>query len=312
MKHRQLSQLLLLSFLFVPICSWSQIYNFQIQKPKKDTFIYRIHESQMMTITSSEGENTQTEEKTVDYHFKVRQSSPSLGHKVSVTIKDIYVKRNSPIDFFEYDPENPTTYKGIESKAFDRIINSNFDMTLSPKGNIAVTRPISALSNIIFQTADIFDTPDIETLKDSIKTQLTSKTIENSMRYFEYCYQTDTARIGSSWTIIDTLYPTFGVLAKMTYTLKDVQNNIALIEVKSDLYKDPNYRGLDLDLMHLKFNLSGLQEGVVLLDTETGWIRKMSLVHRLDGKMTVFFLDPQGVILKTTIKGSTDFDLINY
>ena len=45
---------------------------------------------------------------------------------------------------------------------------------------------------------------------------------------------------------------------------------------------------------------------------ETGWIRKMSIAQNLTGQMTVFFIDPQGINLKVQLKGSTDYDKINY
>jgi hypothetical protein len=112
--------------------------------------------------------------------------------------------------------------------------------------------------------------------------------------------------------VIDTLYPNYGVIATMTYTLKEIKNNIAYLEIKSDLKKDPSFKGIDMDMMHLKFNLQGQQEGLVLLDMKTGWVRKMSIVQRLTGKMTVFFIDPQGVSIKIEVKGATDYDLINY
>jgi hypothetical protein len=292
--------------------SFAQAYRFCLERPEKDTFVYRIHEIQEVVFASKDEEKTNKEEKTVDYQFRINQVNAKKDMNVTVTIKDIYFKRETEQDVFEFDAKNPTTHKGIESKAYKKLLNKHFGIKISPKGAVLTTQRLPNSEDDFLQTADIFEMPNIEVLRDSIKNQINNATFESTMRYFAYTFVPDSLKIGTSWTVVDTLYPSFGVLAKMTYTLKDVKNDIAFIDIKADLEEIPDFRGLDLDIMHLKFSLSGMQEGVLLLDTKTGWIRKMNLIHSLRGKMTVFFIEPQGVVFKTTIKGATDFDLINY
>ena len=145
-----------------------------------------------------------------------------------------------------------------------------------------------------------------------MKSKFNKTTLEQTLRYFKYTYPSNPVTVNDSWTVIDTLYPEFGVLSKMNYIFKEIKNNIAFIEITSVLYQDENFKGLDMDMMHLKFDLKGQQEGLVLLDIKSGWIRKLTLAQNVNGRMTIFFLDPQGVNLKVQVKGTTEYDLINY
>lgn len=301
---------ILVSLLFLVQVVFGQKYQFRMNEPAKDSFIYRVTESIDFFIKSDAGIDTSKELKTVDYKFLAQPTKSNTHQNFEVVIKDILIKKDDMGKTFFFDSKE-NDY-GLSAKGYEQLINHNFNITFDKLGNLEHIENFNEVYDKNFGAADIFSTSDFETIKEQVKTQFSNQTVEYVMRYFQYNYIEDSIEIGDFWVMTDTLYPNYGVISTMTYTLKEIQNNIAYFEIKADLKKDPNFKGIDMDMMHLKFNLTGQQEGLVLLDMKTGWVRKMSIAQRLTGKMTVFFIDPQGVNIKIEVKGATDYDLINY
>jgi len=281
---------------------------------EKDSFTYRISETTDFIIKTTTGKEVSREEKVVDYGFKkLRTKNKQKADHASfqVKINDIYLEKNDLIDTFQYHHKgNLSTNHQLEN-GYEKLIDYQFDVLISPNGKITTAETFDAVYKKDFGTADIFDNTDLTIIKKQVKTKFSKKTVEQTMRFFQYLYPIDSIGLQDTWSVIDTLYPEFGVFSNMTFTLKEVKNNIAFIEIKSILFQGKNFKGLDMDMMHLKFDLKGQQEGLVLLDLKTGWIRKLTIYQNVNGRMTVFAVDPQGVNLKMQIKGTTEYDLIN-
>lgn len=302
--------IILVSLLFCVQISFGQKYQFRMNEPAKDSFMYRVTESIDFFIKSDAGIDTSKELKTVDYKFIAQPTKSNTHQNFEVIIKDILIQRSEMDKTFLFDSKEK--YHGVSAKGYEKLIGHNFNITFDKLGNLERINNFDKVYDKNFGAADIFSTSNFETIKEQVKTQFSNQTIEYVMRYFQYNYIEDSIEVGDFWMMTDTLYPNYGIISTMTYTLKEIKNNIAYLEIKSELRKDPNFKGIDMDMMHLNFNLSGQQEGLVLLDMTTGWIRKMSIAQRLTGKMTVFFIDPQGVNIKIEVRGATDYDMINY
>lgn len=298
---------------FITMIVTAQPYQLRLKATAMDSFIYRITETTDFSIKTAEGTETNNESKIVDYQlFKTNDNSQKNSLNAKVTIVDILIEKRENGEKYLYDSKLTTTAKSGLDKSYEKLLNHQFDISFDTVGKMTLAENYNTIFEENFRSADIFDNTNFEQLKLQVKEEFNNNTFEQTMRYFQYAYPMDSVNVGDSWTIIDTIYPYFGVLSTMTYTLKEIKNDIAYIDIKADLTKDPNAKGIDMDLMHLKFNLKGQQEGLVLLDLNTGWVRKMSLAQEVTGKMTVFFIDPQGKTLKIKLRGSTDYDLINY
>lgn len=303
----------ILSVFCITTIVYGQPHQLRLGIEPADSFIYRITETTDFSIKTDEGTETNNESKIVDY--QIFKSNNNIREEISTTkatIKDIFIEKKEDGNKYIYDSKLSNLVHSPLDKSYAKLLNHRFDITLDTIGKITLSKNYNSIFEKDFSSADIFDNSDFEQLKMQVKEEFNTNTFEQTMRYFEYAYPIDSVNIGESWIIMDTIYPNFGVLSMMTYTLKEIKNDIAYIDIKADLVKDPNFKGIDMDLMHLKFNLQGQQEGLVLLDLNTGWIRKMSLAQELSGKMTVFFINPQGKTLKIKLRGSTDYDLINY
>ncbi len=313
MTVKKYQKIILVVTIFVAFitAAFGQSYQLQLHTSKEDSFLYRVTETTDFYIKSNEGTEQNKEQKIVDYQFVTTPIPRRNIQKVTIAIKNIVIEKTGTTQNFSYDAKgnNPSSES---TRGYDQLINHNFDVEFNNLGKLRMISDFNAIFDEDFSSADVFDNTNFEVIKQQMKEQFSNNTFENTMRFFQYCYQKDSVLVGDSWMVSDSIYPNFGILSDMTYTLKEVKNNIALIDIKSNLRKDPNFKGIDMNSMHLKFNLEGQQEGLVLLDMETGWIRKMSIAQKLAGKMTVFFIDPQGVIIKIRVDGTTDYDLINY
>lgn len=284
-----LKKLYLLVFLISVVqVGFGQKHEFRVEEPAKDSFIYRVTESTDFFIKSAERIDTSKELKIVDYQFVKKRKTSNNFHNFQITIKDISINKSDAEKQFSYDSKSNNT--GASSRGYDKLINHKFDIKMDKLGNIDIQNNFEEVYETDFGSADIFTTTDFEAIKENVKTQFSNQSIEGVMRYFQYNYIEDSLEVGDYWSVTDTVYPNYGVISTMTYRLKEIKNNIAYFEIKADLKKDPAFKGIDMDMMHLKFNLQGQQEGLVLLDLETGWVRKMSIAQRLTGKMTIFLL----------------------
>lgn len=312
MNQKKIITLILSTFCMATLVV-SQPYQLRLGTEPADSFIYRITETTDFIIKTEENAEIDNETKIVDYQLFISENNLKNDViKSKVTIKDILIEKKESGEQYTYDSKLPKTSTSPLDKSYAKLIEHQFDVTFDIFGTMNLSKNYNTVFEEDFRSADIFDNTDFDQLKIQVKEEFNTNTFEQTMRYFKYVYPIDSINVGESWTIIDTIYPNFGVLSTMTYTLKEIKNEIAYIDIKADLAKDSNSKGIDMDLMHLKFNLQGQQEGLVLLDLNTGWIRKMSLAQELTGKMTVFFIDPQGKTLKIKLRGTTDYDLINY
>lgn len=304
--------IIIFSILCMAFVANSQPYQLRLGKMPVDTFMYRITESTDFTIKTDESTSKSNQSRVVGYKFRHSNHKKTTENKpTEITIEDILIKKKENGKEYYYDSKLSEVNFTLD-KGYAELLEHQFEVTFDSLGKMTSPDDYNSVFGESFGTLDIFDETDYDLLKKQIQIEFNSNTFEQTMRYFQYTYPIETIHIGESWNILDTIYPNFGVLSNMTYTLKEIKNDIAYINIRADLVKDPNFRGIEMDLMHLKFNLQGHQEGLVLLDLKTGWIRKMSIAQEVYGKMTVFFVDPKGETFKIKLRGSTVYDLINY
>jgi hypothetical protein len=308
MKFTILTYLLLLPTLTI----FGQNYKLYLNSPENSAFIYRISDALDVQLKSKDGTENSEERKIVDYQFtKSNKQLKGNAQHFGIKILDITAESVVNGDTSNYHFSEKVRTNASVARIYDSLIGQGFEAIFDNKGNFKVIDKANEFEPKDMGTADIFEEYHLKNIKDKLKFEFSGRTLQQTMRFFSYAYPKDSVAIGDTWTVFDTLYADFGVLATMNFTLKSVSNGIAMIEISSELGKIPNFKGVDKTDMFFKFSLKGQQEGFLLLDMKTGWIRKLNLSQSLSGLMTVFFLDPMGVDLKIQLKGSTEYNLIN-
>ncbi|MCA1761835.1 MAG: DUF6263 family protein [Cryomorphaceae bacterium] len=94
-------------------------------------------------------------------------------------------------------------------------------------------------------------------------------------------------KIGSSWTKESYTATGLPLLAKNTYTLKSMENNVATIEIDSELTVDPDNASTNLQGLDAVFYLEGTRTGTIKVDANTGWVIDANMTDDITGSLNI-------------------------
>jgi hypothetical protein len=137
-----------------------------------------------------------------------------------------------------------------------------------------------------------------------------------------YVFPVDKVNIGDSWKNEIIMQSMFSMVMKSTYTLVEIKDSIALLDVHSDITPakadfimpglamaapkgsdpSPQQGGLDLMGMKMMASFQGTQDGKVWINMKTGMVQKNILNQDLKGKISISILD-----LPMTMKMQTGY-----
>ncbi len=199
-----------------------------------------------------------------EYFFKV-SDAPKGNKKVSVTYDQMKVELVNKSQTIQYDTKEPNDTSILSS--YQKLIGKGYDLIVSPIGEIVkvenINEAITKLTNVTIDEASI-----AETMKNA----------------FDF-YTNKTLNEGDSWNKTSTLT----ILKRMklnvdaTYTLKQVKDNVALIEYSAKINASEGAtfkQGVEV-------KLGGTQKGMIQVEVTTGLIIRKTINQELKGSMKV-------------------------
>jgi hypothetical protein len=109
--------------------------------------------------------------------------------------------------------------------------------------------------------------------------------------------------IGESWNIAyDFNAGGIDIVSQLELTLKQVSNNIAVLECKGTLKTLDAGATINIQGMDAKVSVNGEQSGTIRLDSTTGWINRMELTQKFVQNIEIMGQTmPQEIVSRTVI-----------
>ena len=224
----------------------SEGYDLSYKFNKDESFLVTLIWDEKITSGGEGSEATQPIQMNTTYKYVVTGLDES--GRADLEIRFDHVRMN------EFDSDDSSTFDGMTGQMMAPMMKMVFNTSMDSKG---------ALGDL--QGAEGFFTfgmPD--SLIDDNK--VTRDNLDLNFNFLP----NKIVKIGDTWTMEKTISFGYPAIYKFTYTLKEVNNGVARIDVKARL--TPNTAGLTIfpGGVVLKQDLAGTREGNIVFDIEKG------------------------------------------
>lgn len=184
---------------------------------------------------------------------------------------------------------------------YKAMIGIPVSVIMTKKGNVQSIKGVEKLSEAMMNSLENIDLP---IGKEQITSQFTQQFNEASIKQLlerttAYFPDKDVS-IGDSWNIVMDMHDPYVLSVNMDMTLKEVEDNIAILEGKGDV-STPEGIISEEQGIQVKVNLKGTQSGIIKIDMNTGWTVSAVIIQEMVGESEVMGMKvPQSV--KTIIK----------
>lgn len=245
------------------------------QKGIMDQKITQTVMNQQQAIDQSIGSGTKLDVLEVDGQGNMR---------IRYTYLWVRFKSTNPMLEQDYDSARKTPVPpGAEG--FAALIGQSYVMEMSPGGKVLKIEGMKELREAVLQKlpAGAEASPTMQVLNAFIDEGSVKEMTEASMAV----YPDKPVEPGDSWEEKASLTAGFPVLSTSKWTLQKRAGGVATIGEVSSIRSNPDAPPMDAGGMKMKADLSGTQEGVLLVDEKTGLIASNKGRQNIKGDLKI-------------------------
>lgn len=94
-------------------------------------------------------------------------------------------------------------------------------------------------------------------------------------------------KVGSTWTNTQFTASGLPLIVHNTFTLKSVDNGIAVIELKANITVDPDEGSTELQGMKANYFMEGTRSGTIQMDVKTGFVNSAEIIDEIIGSINI-------------------------
>jgi hypothetical protein len=249
---------------FIGLSSASAQINLSLNVDKGKKYEYRM-EMSMTTTTTVNGQKISGETTvTTTYDMDVLDKTKEII-LVKYTYKDFAMNISSMMMKMSYDSKQTTEPTSEMDKmlanTFKGLINKSFDIKFTPEGKVISATGMNEIVKGIEQSDNDAKTKQMVA---GLKQQFSDETMKHTFEQSFNIYPGKPIKVGDSWNINQSLNISgaqTGIDTK--YTLKSASNNLAKIDINSDI-------SMDLSSIGVVRNVTGTMTGNIDVDVDTG------------------------------------------
>lgn len=214
-----------------------------------------------------------------DYTFDIRNGEGDQKN-IDVVYDRIFMKYTVRGNTTTMDSNDPDTTK---LNPFKGIKGASFRMTMLPNGSIkSLTGIDGMLNNMIAKMSK--DSMVMSNLKTTLAKQFDAEGMKQAMESSLKIYPDKPVKIGDSWVVDTKIQLTMPIETFTTYTLKEVKNGEAILNISGKLSSKGNFQTMG---SNIQTDLYGTNSGDATLDIESGLIINSHLRTELSGTMLI-------------------------
>jgi hypothetical protein len=259
-------------------------YHFSFQPLANKQYHYNI--SNVTTAEQVTNNETKKSTTTSDIGLLYETSSDSTGNLVLQMSYDKFRMGIKKADGYEKEVDAATAATAFDpaDRPFALFKDARFTITMNKQGNITAIQGYQEFVDRL--KSSVQADPQSKQLADNILDQVMGtgfiqKTIEKQFKIFP-----DSAlQVGDSWTKTSDEQVGFTMHVTDRYTLKDVKDSIAFLELNAVITKDT--ANLQVTGYTAKVSFSGSRQGEAQVDIKTGMLLKSTIEQTIKGEIEV-------------------------
>lgn len=223
------------------------------------------------------------------YTFIVKKITPE-GYLIESAFKSFSMKSTSNgRTLMEASTDTPPTEDDIMGKMFAGLVDKKIEMHMDKNGKILSLEGTEALIEAMIDGTEIEDEATRNMIKEGMKGDFGNESLSRSFEQITYLFADKELAIGDQW---ENQY-TGTLEADNTFTLEDYNSESISISGSAQVR-------LINDDTDLSMNLSGTQETVATLDTQTRFLRAATIIQKAEGDSVLKSMDGMKVPTKLT------------
>ena len=264
----------------------ADIYTLEFNLEKGKIYKQRSVSEMTMTINAM-GQDMEMDMKTeTSIHFNVVERNNDV-YDISMSYQKIKMDMNV-MQSYSIDSDSPG------NSVLQSFIGIPIDIQLTKEGKVSIKDAD--------QFATKIDAITDEQLKQIISQLLSEKAIQSTFERLSF-FPGKPVAVGDSWDV--TTNASAGgidIINKLELTLKQVKDNIAILEVAGTLSTPEGGAVMQVNGMDAEVSAKGIQTGTIRIDIKTGWIVGSEINQKSTQNIEIMgYSIPQEVEIKLTV-----------
>lgn len=222
---------------------------------------------------------------TIVYRVVEKLEDGSMNMEFEYT--KIRTENESPQGVMVYDSEDPPETLSPQMKPFAAMLGKTVTFNLAPDGEVTDMQGMDAIMDDIVDAMAGEAGANEEEMREQLKGQfgdgMMRQTIEQSFQW----YPEGPVSGGDTWSRQMAVKAGLTLIMNTDYTLKALQNGNALIDISGTFKSDPDAEPMRMGPMEMRYDLSGQQEGDMVVDVDDGITGKTTLKQSASGMMNM-------------------------
>jgi hypothetical protein len=297
--------------LFVQLCATIallSVFSFHCQGADKYTLEYKLEAgktykqfmvSKSIIKMNAMGQDINMDMKMdMDIQYDVKGKTAD-GYDILLTFQKIKTEITggpTQITFDSDSPENSTVKEAGE--ILKSFTTTPLNIHITKQGKVTSVEGVDKLVEKLNTTSN-------EQIKQMLGQQFSEKAIQSTIEKMSSFFPDQPVAIGDSWDV-NTSVNSGGadVISKMTLTLKEVNNNVAMMEFTGTITTPEGGSIMKVNGMDAKVSMTGDQTGTIQVSMSTGWITLLESVVNATMNMEIMGQTVvQKMEMKTTVTG---------
>lgn len=313
MKHKGiLFKIFLYLFLAISLgsCKGEESFDLRYHFNTGDYFQLRLSTEQRISQEIMGQKQDLTQKMRIEYDFSVENIDKNGFSFIKVTYKTVYFQQDGPIGIIEYDSKNPPDETNPLILGFTCLPGESFTMKVSPEGMVKEIKGIENLIERMVGKLKLVDSTKKDDLKRAFKEQFGEEAMTQTMENITAIYPEQPVKVGESWKKKTIISKGFPMIINNTWTLREVNNGKAIIDINSHIYTNKDAPPIDLRIMKIKYELSGIESGQIKLGMAKQLNINCTTTQKLSGKVIVLDIPqlPEGMSWPITIEGIVQYE----
>ena len=271
-----------------PLGSGASLASVVLQLDLEEGAVYRIRTLTTQDISQSfEGQTFEIGQiMGFEYMYTVTSREPDGSAWVDVSYTRAIFESETPLGTESYDSADSSGQIPEGAEGFAAVVGTGFSMKIGSDGEIL---EIEGLDEMLDQILSGLNLPDAEmrqAFELTMRQQYSEQAMKEQLGNLLFDFPEGSLQVGDSWSSTQESHVMLPIIAETTYTLLDFDENMALIEVRSEIRTGEGEGGMDFGLFAFDFTISGTQTGTIQVDLNTGLANSV-IDQILLGEMTM-------------------------